>query len=169
MSFRDKALHEVKAVGFAALYFGCWIASFLVIKQIILADYQIQFQGFSAALVGALILSKVVLVLERVPLGSWVASQPAWVDIVLRTLLYAAGVLVVLLLEKGFEGRHEHGGFIPSLQSVFQHRDIYHVWGNAICLTGALLVFNTLVIVRLHMGEGGLSKIFLKPRPAENE
>ena len=136
MDERDKAQkqtlvtrikQELKAMGLAMLYFGCWLAALLIIKQLVLEEYQIQFSGLSKALVGALVLSKVVLVLEHVPLGAWVRSKPAWVDVVLRTVLYSLGVFAVLLLEKGFEGRHEYHGFGPSLHAVFDQIGRAHV------------------------------------------
>jgi hypothetical protein len=165
MGFQQRLLHEFKAVGVAALYFGCWLAVLLVIKQLILAEYHIEFSGLSKAVAGALILSKVVLVLEHVSLGAWVRARPAWVDVVVRTLLYAMGVLLVMLLERGFEGRHEYGGFAPSLGALFEQADIYHVWTNTIVLTGALLVYNLLAVVRRHLGEGGLLRLFMTPMP----
>jgi hypothetical protein len=118
-------------------------------------------------IVGALVLAKVVLVLEHVPLGAWTRTRSALLDVVLRTALYAVGVLVVLLLEKAFEGRHEHGGFGPSLIAVFQHAEVHHVWVNTICLTGALLGYNALSVVRRHLGQGGLLRLFLSPLPEE--
>jgi hypothetical protein len=76
-------------------------------------------------------------------------------------------VIVVLLLEKGFEGRHEYGGFAKSVQSVFQHADINHVWVNAICLGGALLSYNLLWAIRRHLGDGGLRQLLMTPLPSE--
>ncbi len=165
MSLSQKVKHELKSIVLAALYFGCWLAVLLLIKQLVLAEYHIEFKGISKALIGALVLSKVVLILEHVSLGAWVRRQPAWVEIIMRTLLYAFGVLLVLLLEKGFEGRHEYGSFEKSLSAVFQHADIYHVWVNAIVLTGALLVYNILFVVRSYLGEGGMFRLFMKPIP----
>jgi hypothetical protein len=107
----------------------------------------------AVALAGALVLAKVVLVLEHVPLGAWVRTRPALLDVILRTALYALGVLVVLLLEKAVEGRHEHSGFGPSLVAVFQHAEVHQVWVNTICLSGALLGYNVLSVVRGHLAE----------------
>ena len=162
---REKIKHEIVSLVSVTLYFGCWIAVLLLIKKLILAEYQIAFQGFSMVLIGALILAKVVLVLEHVPLGAWVRRRPTWVDVGLRTALYAAGVVVVLLLEKGFEGRHEHGGFGPALIAVFQDTNVNHIWVNTICISGALLVFNAVSVVRLRLGKGGLRRLFLTPMP----
>lgn len=167
MSLQQKFIHEVKAVGLATLYFGCWIAALVMLKHLILAEYHIEFHGFSKVLVGALILSKVVLVLEHVSLGAWVRAQPAWVDILLRTALYAIGVFLVLVLEKAIEGRHEYGGFGPSLSAVFQHADSRHVLTNVFALSGGILGYNVLSVVRRHLGRGGLRRLFLTPVPAE--
>ena len=109
MSFKQKLKDEIKDIGIAALYFGCWIGALLSLKSLILAEYKIAFHGSSVVVVGALILSKVVLVLEHVSLGAWVRARPAWVDVVLRTVVYTLGVAIVLFLEKGFEGRQDYG------------------------------------------------------------
>ena len=169
MSMKQKLKDELKAVGIAALYFGCWIAALLLIKSLVLAEYRIAFHHWSMAVIGALVLSKVVLVLEHVSLGAWVRSHPTWVDVVLRTALYAFGVAVVLILEKGWESRHEFGGFGPAVGQLFQQADVHHVWANTICLTGALLGYNLLSVVRRHLGKGGLIRIFLSPLPNESE
>jgi len=165
VGLQQKLIHEVKAMVSAALYFGCWITALVVLKHLVLEEYQIEFNGMSIALVGTLILSKVVLVLEHVPLGAWVRVRPAWVDVLFRTILYAIGVVAVLLLEKAFEGRHEYGGFGLSLMAVFRHVDVNHVWANAICLSGALLGYNLLSVIRRRLGNGGLRRLFLTPIP----
>jgi len=169
MNLSPKLVQELRALGLAGLYFGSWLAALLFIKQLVLAEYQIQFSGLSKAVIGALVLSKVVLVLEHVPLGAWVRRRPAWVDVVLRTALYALGVLVVLVVEKGFEGRHEYGGFGASLRAVFQHEDVYHVWLNALCLSGALLGYNLLSVIRRRLGRGELLRMFATPLPEESD
>jgi len=169
MSFQQKLKEEIWALTLAGIYFATWIGMLMVLKKLVLAEYQIEFHGLSMVLVGTLVLAKVVLVLEHVPLGAWTRTRPALLDVVLRTALYAVGVFVVLLLEKAFEGRHEHGGFGPSLMAGFQHAEGHHVWINTICVTGALLGYNTLSIVRQHLGEGGLLRLFLSPLPEQTK
>lgn len=163
MSFQQKLKHELKSILLVTLFFAAWLGVLMALKVLILQEYHIPFSGFSKALVGALILAKVVLILEHVSLGAWLRDQPVLVDVILRTLLYALGTLVVLLLEKAFESRHEQGGFGPALKSVFQHRDIAHVWVNTISVTGALLFYNLLTALKGHLGTGGLARVFLSP------
>ena len=165
---KEKILNELKVIVLLALYFAAWIAGMMLIKYLILAEYHIKINDISMILVGALILSKSVLILEHVPLGNWISSQPAWLEVVLRTLLYVFGVFVVLLLEKAFEGRHEHHGFIASLESVFEHKDIYHVWLNFICVSGALFFYNIFSVIQRNLGTKAFIKIFITPLPEED-
>jgi hypothetical protein len=166
-SLKEKLKQEIRAMVLAVLYFGTWIGVLMVIKKLVLAEYKIEFNGLSLALFGTLVLAKVVLVLEHVPLGTLVRGRPAWVNVLARTVLYALGVFIVLLIEKAFEVRHEHGGFGTSLFSVFHHTDNNRVWANTICLSGALLGYNALSVVRRHLGKGGLLRLFLTPLPEE--
>jgi len=167
MSFTEKLKHEVVSVIELTTYFGCWLGALILIKYLLLAQYQIAVSGFSIALVGALVLAKVVLILEHVSLGAWVRAQPAWVDVALRTLLYSFGVFIVVVLEKAFEGRHEYGGFGASLNEVIQHAEAPHIWLNTLCLSAALLSYNLLSVVRKRLGRGALLQMYLTPLPEE--
>ena len=167
MNIQEKLKHELKAILMVTLFFAAWLGVLMGIKVLILEEYHISFGGFSVVLIGALILAKVVLILEHVPLGAWLRDKPVLIDVILRTLLYAVGTLVVMLLEKAFESRHEQGGLWPALKSVFQHKDMPHVWANTIAVTGALLFYNMFSVLNRHLGRDGLARILLSPpRPA---
>jgi hypothetical protein len=97
-----------------------------------------------------------------VKFGEWVARRPRWVSVFVRTALYSFGVLIVMLLEKSFESRHEAGGFVPALKGVLWHSEIHHVWVSAICATCAILFYNALWAVSAHLGKGGLSRVFFE-------
>jgi len=161
MSVQEKMREELKAVGLTTLYFAVWFGVLIVLKKLLLAEYNIEASGLSLALIGAVVVAKVVLVMEHVPLGTWVQQRAALVDVTVRTLVYTAAVAVVLLLEKGFEARHDAGGFSHAVAQVFQHRDIHHVWGNTIVVTCALFGFNALTGLRRRVGDRQLTQLFL--------
>lgn len=167
MSLTQKIGHEIRGLAFVTLFFAGWIGFLVLLKQLLLAEYDIASHSILGAVVGVLLLAKVVLVAERISLGAWVRARPAWVDVLLRTALYGAGVAAVLLLEKALDGRHEHGGLGPALVAVFRDVDIPHVWINIICMTAALLCYNALAVIRRHLGEGGIRRVFLAPPPPE--
>jgi len=169
MSIVQRLKEELRSLCEATLYFGVWVFGLLLVKILILDEYQITFTSWSAAFVGVLVLAKVVLILEHVTLGAWVRKQPAWLNVLLRTVLYVAGVFVVLILEKAFEGRHEHGGFSKALTAMFEHADMPHIWANTICMSGALLGYNIITVIRMHLGNGALVRFFRLPLPDESE
>jgi hypothetical protein len=161
MSASAKLKEEIRSVGLYTLFFGAWFSMFMLMKDLVLSEYEIRFFDMSAVLVGALILAKVALLMEHVSLGAWTREKPAWVDVVVRTMLYSIGVLLVLILEKAFDVRHEQGGVLATLSRLLRHEDIYHVLANAICAGGALLTFNALSVMRRSLGAGTLRRIFL--------
>jgi len=160
MSFKEKLVHESKALGLITLYFAVWVGMILLLKKLILAQYGIQFSALALALVGTVLLAKVVLLMEHIPMGAWVRNQPPVVPVVLRTLIYALGVLVVLSLERAFEARHKYGSFGRALVEVYQHPEYSRVLFNTICLAWALLGFNILSVLRRHFGKNGLRRLF---------
>jgi len=164
-----KIKNEIRSVGLTTLYFGLWFCFMVVLKRLVLAEYRIEFQGLSIALFGALVIAKVVLVLEHVPLGAWMRQRPALVHVILRTVLYAAGVFIVVVFEKAFEAQHEYGGFISSLIQSFHDQNIHHVLATTISVAFALLGFNALFVIRRHLGKGGLFRVFLSPLAEESK
>jgi hypothetical protein len=160
MSILKKIFNEIRIVGRTAAYFFIVFMGMMVMKKLTLKDYDIEFSGISQALVGALILSKVVLLMDLINLGHWVQTKPPIVDVLIRTLMYTTGVLVVVLLEKVFERRHESDGFINDLSYLINHRDIYRVWATTIGTGASILAYNAFDIVRRMLGKGGLSRLF---------
>ena len=167
MSLKDKLKHEFKSVLLATLFFAAWFEAMVLLKTLILAGYQVEFSGVVKALVGALVVGKVVLVLAHVSLGSWVRRQPAWLDVVLRTFLYTAGIFVVLLGEKMFHERHEHDGFGASLIGAFESANTHDVLAKTLCVSWALLTFNALTVAHRRLGSAALLGLFTAPLPPE--
>jgi hypothetical protein len=169
MSFRSKLWDEIVSLTVAFLYFMVWIGALALLKKLILAEYHISSGQWSLVLIGALVLAKVVLILEHVSFGAWVRARPAILDVILRTILYTAGVFVVMILEKGLEGRHEYGGFAQSVVRQLKAAGGPHIWVNTICLSGALLGYNVISVIRQQLGEKGLRRLLLSPLPGSQE
>ena len=159
MKFLHKLLKEIKIVAKTALYFAIVFVILMLMKKLDLKDYNIEFNGLSQALIGALVLSKVIILMNLIVLGPWIQRKPPIVDILLRTILYTAGVLAVILLEKAFEQRHEANGFGNALAYVFSHRDVYHVWSTKLGSAAAIFIYNTFSVLQRYLGKHKLAKI----------
>lgn len=160
MSAKGKLVQELKRLTFITLYFAAWFGLIILLKKLLLAQYGIAVNQIALALVGAVVLAKVVVLMEHIPMEAWVRHQPAIVGVLLRTFMYSLGVLVVLTLEKAFEARHEYGGFARALTRVYQHPEYPKVLFNTICMGVALLGFNILSVLQEHFGINGLRKLF---------
>jgi hypothetical protein len=167
MSLKQRLKNEFKSVALATIYFGCWVGAMFIIKNLLLLKYRLATFEWAAAIFGVLLLAKVVLILEHVPLRRIMGTRPAWVDIIARTVLYAVGVVVALALERGLRGWGEHGGFLPALEASLQRNDPEHVWVNTIAIVGSLLGYNVLTVVRRNLGDAALLRMFLTPLPRE--
>jgi len=161
MRFLHWLADEFKAVVAVTLYFAACFIVFMVLKQLLLADYGIEFHGLSTALIGALVTAKVLIVLEKVPLTRWLQGRPAIVDVVVRSIVYTFATLVVLLLEKAFESRAEHGGLVEAVIRVLEHRDIHRVWAATLCVGLAFLAYNAFAVVRRDIGDRRLVDMFI--------
>ncbi|HET7003379.1 MAG TPA: hypothetical protein VFI33_18780 [Puia sp.] len=164
-----KILKEIKIIARTASYFAIVFILMMVMKTLDLRDYNIEFNGISQALLGALIMSKVIILMEYISLGNWVQRQPAIVDVILRTILYTAGVLIVIVLEKAFEKRHEADSYVKAISYVLNNRDIYHVWATTIGSAASILVYNAFSIVQRAMGKNGLAKLFFSTPLSQTE
>jgi hypothetical protein len=149
-------------------FFGAWFLFFMLVKVLILAEYQLHAGKLTTALVAALVLAKVVLLAQHVSLGAWTQRRPAWLELLVRTALYGAGVLVVLLAERAFELRHEPGDIGSAVLRSLRQEGSAHVMANALCAAAALLAFNVLMLVRGHLGPGWLLAMLRAPRPARH-
>jgi hypothetical protein len=155
-----KLWHEIKLIARISTYFAIVFLLMMVMKKLYLKDYNIAFSGLSQALIGALIMAKVIILMNLISFGEWLKRLPTIYDVVFRTLLYTLGVVVVIVLEKAFEKRHEATGFTDAISYVFSHRDIYHVWATTIGVSISLFVYNAFSIVQIKLGEHGVSRLF---------
>ena len=169
MSLAAKLKNEIVTVGLTTLFFASWFCMMVLLKKLVLSEYEIRVGNLSVALLGALVVAKVVLIMETIPIGSRLRARSGLFHIAMRTLMYALGVFLVLLVEKAFEARHEYGGFGSALANVWHHKDMPHVWATAICVAGALLMFNTFFIIRRHVGKRRLRLMFISPLPEQTK
>ena len=160
MKILKAILKELNKIIRTALFFAIVFLLIMVMKKLDLKDYDIEFTGISQVLIGALIMSKVIILMDMIKLGPWVQHQPPVIDIILRTILYSIGVFVVVILEKGFEGRDKHGSFGNSVSYLISHRDIYHVWATMIGVSGSIFIYNCFIVIQRKLGKNGLSKLF---------
>src|SRR5438132_6530814 len=121
-----------------AVFFLTGFSLVLLIVKLSLAQYSIEVSTVSRALLGALISSKVVLVLNRTPLARGPVRYPRAVSVLLRTFSYGLAVIALGLTERVIDARRDHGGLIGATSFVATQTDIHRLAAVAL---GIALVF----------------------------
>jgi len=162
-------LHEFRQMLPPTIFFFLGFNLILFTKRLILEDYLIQFTGFFLATVSALVIGKVVLVAEMMPLLRRFDGEPLAKPILFKTVVYTLLVLVARLLEAfvhyvaggGAVGR---GGFIEEqLGSFSWHRFI----ATQMWIFVLFLVYVTANEINQLLGDGELFKIFFMRRSSQ--
>jgi hypothetical protein len=96
----DKLKQEMIAVGMITLYFFLWFALFMILKKLILYEHKITFYGWSSAIIGALLIGKVVFIFDKSPISKRIKHSRPIQEIIIKAFAYTLLVFIVTLLEK---------------------------------------------------------------------
>ena len=153
---------ELKTVAVAMAYFTACFWIVMALKTLFLEEYDIRFSGLMTALVAAAVTAKVVVIMEKVRLERWLHGRPLLLDVLAKTALYSSATVVLLLAEKAFESRAEHGGFTAALAAVTSHKDIPTIWATAIIVALAFLAYNLFAGLKRELGNERFWHVLLR-------
>lgn len=162
MPTRERIVQEIRDIGLVTAYFLAWFLFFLGMKKLLLAEYEIQISVLGTAVVGALVVAKVVVILENTRLGTRFQDSRRVYHIAYRSVVYTAIVFAVTVVERLFDLYREHGGLQTALEAGWAQRDVHHFLALNICVALAFLVYNTYAEIDPHLGEGGLHRFLLR-------
>ncbi len=159
----DRLIHEVKQVGLVTLYFLVCFALVLTLKKLFLAQYAVEFYGVSAAFVGALVVGKVVVLLDHTNLGNrFDRGHALWLGAFYKTAVYTAITLLVFVVEKTFHAWREGSSVGESLRHVWQHRDRTVMLATVLCVGLAFAGYNLYSAIDRRLGEGTLRDLIFR-------
>jgi hypothetical protein len=155
-------VHEIRAILTAMLFFLTCFAVVVVLKELMVEQYDLTAATSVRVVMLALVTAKVVVLFERVSLGRRIGA----VEVVLRTALYSLAAFLLLLLEHGISERKEAGGFFAALGKAFQHPDMPIIWATLICVTLAFFVWTAFAVLRRSIGRDRILAAYLSaPSP----
>lgn len=94
-----KIKHEVLAVIPPTIFFFVAIGLLILTKRLMLQQYGIQFADFGAAIIGALIVAKVVLIVDYFPFINKFPDKPLIYNVAWKTVIYVLAAFIVRLGE----------------------------------------------------------------------
>lgn len=164
---KDFLLGELKAVLFVTGYFLSWFVVVGVLKSLTLAEYNISFAAMSGAIIGALVIAKVVVILDATKAGDRFAQRRALQHILYRSAVYTFFVLLVLFSEKIVEAMLDDATLGDALDQVWAHRSRNHILTTTMLLGISLFFYNTFSVINRSL-DGGLMGLLSSPM-ASNE
>jgi hypothetical protein len=160
MSAGERIRRELREIGLVTLYFLACFFFFLSLKKLLLEEYEIETAVFHTAVVGALVVAKVVVLLEKTAFANRFRSGMLFAHVVWRSLAYTAVVFAVTLAERVFDLYREQGNLTETASAVWAGEDFQHFLAMNLCVGLSFLVYNCFSEIDRHLGEGGLRQLF---------
>jgi hypothetical protein len=141
------------------VFFAIGFNLIVLTQRILLSDYLLQFAGFMVATTTALVVGKVVLVADMMPmLHHYERVRLIW-TILLRALFYWACVFVARLLEAYVHYIIDQGRLIGFLPYVAEHLSWHRFLFIQIWILVLFLLYTTGAELNRVLGEGELRRI----------
>ena len=169
MSTAERLRHELREVGVVTLYFLACFLFFLSLKALFLDEYSIEIPVLGTAVVGALVLAKVVVILDKTSVGERFGSSRVLAHVLWRSLVYTAIAFVVTLAERLFEFYRKSGDLSAALSDVWAGEDVDHFLAMNLTVGVTLVAYNAFTEIGRHLGAHGLRDLFLAKRRSSVE
>jgi hypothetical protein len=164
MSLAQKLKKEIIEILIITGYFLFCFSVLILIKTLTLAQVNIKFYGYSAALVGALIMSKIVIILDKTRLGKVYIRQALYKNVLIKSVVYTLVLTFVLFIENLIHELLNGHHFIEALKSIHEHRDPMQFRLILIASFFSLGSYNIIIGIRDSMEKGALINLFFKPK-----
>jgi len=113
-----------------------FLVAFLLImatQRLILREYGIPLTGFGMAIIGALLVGKVVLIVDKLPFVNKFPDKPLLYNTVWKTFIYVLAMLLFRYLEHFVPLYMEQGNFLQAHQRlmaevIWPHFLLIHMW-----------------------------------------
>ncbi len=123
------------------IYFFIAFVLILTTKRMILSEYQISWTGFGAAVVGAILAGKVVLMVDKLPFVNQFPDRPLICNTLWKSLLYFLAALVVRYLDQLVHFLRKHEGLLEANRQMLSEVVWPHFWLLQMWLAVLFLMF----------------------------
>ena len=150
-----------------SFFFIAMILIFAVVKLLAL-QYSIRFYAFARAAIGALVLGKVVLLMELAASKGAVSRQPRAVVVAFKTVIYAVGVFLFEFGERLARASYHTDSLRKGLATVKANANLDHFTALLILICTIVAMYLAMEEISHAMGDGALTRLFFK-RPQRHE
>jgi hypothetical protein len=160
----EKLRHELIEYAFNVAYLTLVFAAFLQYRRFLLAEYSITYTNYWLALIGALILGKVIMIGSVFRLGRWLEEKPLIVPTIYKALLFCIFVVVFRVVEYAIKGLLHGDGLAAALGEFFVQKGVDEVLANSVVVLVALIPFFAVKELGRVLGRERVAALFFRNR-----
>jgi hypothetical protein len=160
----DKVKEEGRKVIVTTVFFAIGFCIIVVHNRLLTEGTGFQTVSFARALVGGLIVAKVLLSVDMLPFFDAFPHKPIVYNIGWKTSLYAAGAMFFLYMEPFLKHLVKGTGLHASHSEAWRELMMSRTWAIMIWLVVLLLVFVTMKEISQVIGKDQFKYMFLGRR-----
>jgi hypothetical protein len=151
----------------AVLFFFIAFLLIAVMFKLFVAQYAIEFSAFTKAAIGALVLGKVIALVDWAESGHGADRVHRRIVVVAgKTFLYALVVIVLGIGERIFKAYREAGSLGGAVSVLLANANFDRFMGLVLLISLVVFVYLTMQEIERAMGKGALFRLFFKrPEP----
>jgi hypothetical protein len=153
---------EIKEILAISSVFFVIFVLFLLMKKVLLDEYYINFYIVGTAFVGSLIIAKVVLIFDLLPLSKRMDHLPNIYRVFFRSFVYLLGFVIFTFIEGLIKGLIDKESFSHAMGSAFHELSETTFITSMVGVFVAFLFFNTFWVIRAKYGPTALYALFFK-------
>jgi fumarate reductase subunit D len=144
------------------LFFFIALMLIFVVVKLFALQYSIRFFAFARAAIGALVLGKIVLLMEMAERKRNASRYPRAIVVVFKTVTYAMAVVLFEFGERVARAWYQSGSLREGLATVEANAHLDRFL--ALLLLGCMIIamYLTMEEISHAMGEGALMRLFFK-------
>lgn len=162
-------LKELKESFLVSSYFFISFCVIVLLKKLFLAQYGIEYYGLPIAFLGAMIVGKVVVVLDRTSFGNVFKNSAVIMNILWRSLVYSIMTYAALYAEQIFKIYIKSQSLYSAIIERYSQRDLDYFLATSVCILISFLAYNVFSEIDRHLGRGVLVKMLFHSRKDVNQ
>ena len=144
-----------------SFFFIALMLIFVVMKLLAL-QYSIHFYAFARAAIGALVLGKIILLMEMAERKSGPSRYPRATVVAFKTVIYATAVFLFEFSERVVRAWYDTGSLLEGLGMVKANAKLDHFLALLILVCMIIAMYLAMEEISHAMGEGALTRLFIK-------
>jgi hypothetical protein len=162
-NLKQKIIHESREFLKVFLFVAPFFCAFATYRMLLRHEFGNKYFEYGAAMVNALVLSKVILVGEYLRLGKRQEHKPLVYSTIYKSFLFTLLVAVFHILEDAVKGLL-HGETISSVFAALGGQGLTEILGRSLVMFWAFLPFFAMRETARILGEGRLTGLFFRSR-----